>query len=84
MASEPSAELGQLRVGDQALHIRRARKSDVTGVVALLADDVLGRSREADPESQSYRDAFAAVDAARFYERLGFAASHHGLKLALN
>lgn len=167
MTSESSTELGQLRLGDQTLYIRRARKSDVTGIVALLADDVLGRSREADPDDQSYQDAFAAVDAdfhqvllvvltpedqlaataqvtfipglsrrgalraqveavrvaaaqrgaglgealfvwmieyctarganllqlttdrkradaARFYERLGFAASHHGLKLALN
>lgn len=63
MTSESSTELGQLRLGGQVLHIVRARNSDVTGIVALLADDVLGRSREADPDSQSYQDAFDAVDA---------------------
>lgn len=167
MTSDPPTELGQVLLGGQKLAIARAQRSDVRGVVTLLADDVLGRERELDPDHQSYRDAFTAIDAdphqlllvvrtsrnqlvataqitfipglsrggatraqveavrvaashrgaglgeavftwiveyctargarllelttdrrradaARFYERLGFVSSHHGLKLALN
>lgn len=51
---------------------RDARREDVPAIVALLADDVLGAAFE---QVQS--------DAVRFYESLGFTASHEGLKLPL-
>ncbi len=45
------------------LHIRRARREDVPAIVRLLADDELGRGREAvDPQSmQPYYAAFDAI-----------------------
>ena len=44
---------------------RRARAGDLAAIVALLADDPLGRQREepADPAANSYRGAFAAIEA---------------------
>jgi ribosomal protein S18 acetylase RimI-like enzyme len=44
--------------------IRRARGDDVAAIVAMLADDHLGRARERleDPLPSSYFQAFAAVD----------------------
>ena len=47
------------------LTFRRATQADVPAIIALLADDVLGASREASgPESLSkYLSAFRAVDA---------------------
>jgi ribosomal protein S18 acetylase RimI-like enzyme len=44
--------------------LRRARRDDVAAVVAMLADDPLGRSRERieDPLPPSYFSAFEAVD----------------------
>src|SRR5258707_5628451 len=43
---------------------RRARAEDVPGIVHLLADDPLGRTRERDetPLPPSYLEAFAAID----------------------
>lgn len=49
----------ELPTGPVALH--RAREADLPEIVALLADDVLGREREA-PELGPYRRAFAAID----------------------
>ena len=45
--------------------IRRARRMDVAAIVRLLADDVLGRTREkfADPMPGTYIEAFEAIDA---------------------
>lgn len=45
--------------------IRDARPEDLPAIVAMLADDTLGRSRERfeDPLPQPYRDAFAAIEA---------------------
>lgn len=45
--------------------IRRARREDVATIVALLAEDALGATREdiADPPAPAYLDAFDAVDA---------------------
>lgn len=45
--------------------IRRARESDLPGLVKLLADDPLGATREdpTEPLPQAYRAAFAAIDA---------------------
>ena len=47
-----------------AISIRRARLSDVPAIVAMLADDALGQTREdaSMPLAQAYRDAFAAID----------------------
>jgi ribosomal protein S18 acetylase RimI-like enzyme len=44
--------------------IRRARRDDVAAIVAMLADDHLGRARERleDPLPSSYFEAFEAVD----------------------
>jgi len=44
--------------------LRRARREDVAAIVALLADDHLGASREvvSDPPAPSYLDAFDAID----------------------
>ncbi|RRH96181.1 GNAT family N-acetyltransferase [Mesorhizobium tamadayense] len=46
------------------LQIRRAEKADLPAIVAMLADDALGRVREnaAVPLARAYLDAFAAVD----------------------
>jgi ribosomal protein S18 acetylase RimI-like enzyme len=45
--------------------IRRARREDVAAIVALLADDPLGREREtnADPPPDVYRQAFDDIAA---------------------
>ena len=43
--------------------LRRAVADDVPALVALLADDPLGRSREAAEDLHPYRRAFAEVDA---------------------
>ncbi|RWL82577.1 MAG: GNAT family N-acetyltransferase [Mesorhizobium sp.] len=47
-----------------AISIRRASEADVAVIVAMLADDALGRAREdaSLPLAQSYLDAFAAID----------------------
>ncbi len=44
---------------------RRARAEDLPAIIAMLADDGLGAAREdaSLPLAQSYRDAFAAIDA---------------------
>lgn len=44
--------------------LRRARLADVGAIVALLADDDLGRAREdlSTPLSPAYTDAFQAID----------------------
>ncbi|WFP77697.1 GNAT family N-acetyltransferase [Mesorhizobium sp. WSM4906] len=46
------------------VQIRRAQQADLPAIVALLADDMLGRDREDTgmPLAQAYLDAFAAVD----------------------
>jgi ribosomal protein S18 acetylase RimI-like enzyme len=47
-----------------SIAIRRARRDDVGAIVAMLADDPLGRARERleNPLPQSYFQAFEAVD----------------------
>lgn len=47
------------------MKIRDATRDDVPTIVAMLADDTLGRSRERfeDPLPQPYWDAFAAIEA---------------------
>jgi len=43
--------------------IRRAVAADVRAIVALLADDPLGATRESTADLAPYKEAFAAVDA---------------------
>jgi GNAT superfamily N-acetyltransferase len=59
-----STELAVLPVRGTAVRLRRAEAGDVPALVALLADDDLGRERE-EPETDlaPYRRAFALVDA---------------------
>ncbi len=47
------------------LRYRRATAADVGAIVAMLADDVLGSSRESSSPAMAecYRDAFAEIDA---------------------
>lgn len=49
----------------EAITIRRARREDVGKIVAMLADDALGRARERveTPLPDSYVQAFARLDA---------------------
>jgi ribosomal protein S18 acetylase RimI-like enzyme len=49
-----------------AITIRRARRDDVAAIVAMLADDPLGRARERieDPLPSSYYAAFERIEAA--------------------
>ncbi|MDJ0948441.1 MAG: GNAT family N-acetyltransferase [Alphaproteobacteria bacterium] len=44
--------------------LRRANREDLAGIIALLADDALGRDREdlSTPVAQAYIDAFEALD----------------------
>jgi ribosomal protein S18 acetylase RimI-like enzyme len=48
-----------------SISIRRARRDDVKAIVAMLADDHLGRARERleEPLPESYFNAFAKLDA---------------------
>lgn len=49
--------------GGRRLIFRTARREDLPDIVRLLADDVLGRTREqhADPLADAYEQAFAAI-----------------------
>lgn len=51
-----------------SLLFRRARRQDVPAIVAMLADDHLGASREGDPNDERYLAAFERVDANPFDE----------------
>lgn len=42
--------------------VRRATKSDIPALAALLADDALGRTRESPDDLEPYRRAFAEID----------------------
>ena len=68
-----------MKVGD--VKIRQAQPEDVADIVALLADDDLGRQREdpTEPLAQSYRDAFEAI--ARDPNNLLVVAEEHGGQL---
>lgn len=48
----------------EPISIRRARREDVAAIVAMLADDHLGRARERveDPLPASYYDAFVQIE----------------------
>ncbi len=43
--------------------VRRARRADVAAIVAMLADDPLGATRESIDDQEPYLAAFAALDA---------------------
>lgn len=45
-------------------HFRRATEADVPAIVAMLADDALGKAREdlSEPLAEGYRTAFATID----------------------
>lgn len=45
------------------LTLRRARLEDVPAVIALLADDEIGATREAPDDREPYDASFAAIDA---------------------
>ena len=49
---------------DAAISIRKAVHADLTAIVAMLADDALGSTREdsRSPLNQRYADAFQAID----------------------
>ena len=51
-------------IAPEDIVMRRAGRSDLPGIVRLLADDPLGAKREryADPLPASYLDAFAAIE----------------------
>jgi len=51
-----------LHTGGRSFAVTRATVEDVPAIVALLADDDLGRTRES-PDLQPYLTAFAAIDA---------------------
>ncbi|MFG1709582.1 GNAT family N-acetyltransferase [Nonomuraea sp. M3C6] len=46
-----------------SLLLRQARREDVPAIVALLADDHLGATREGDPGDERYLAAFDRIDA---------------------
>ena len=52
-------------IGMHQLHFRRATQSDLAAIIALLADDELGRKREqvGPPPSPNYLSAFEAIAA---------------------
>jgi ribosomal protein S18 acetylase RimI-like enzyme len=54
--------LHSFSVGDEWFAIRAARRADLPDLVALLADDPLGRGREGAPTA-AYEAAFAQLDA---------------------
>src|SRR5205807_10583240 len=55
---------GVFRMNDKSVSIRRARREDVPAIVAMLADDHLGRARERveDPLPAVYDQAFERVE----------------------
>ncbi len=57
------AALAVLPAGDRAVVLRRAVRTDVPGIVGLLADDVIGAGREGGRHLAGYLAAFEAVDA---------------------
>lgn len=49
--------------GDSELKVRAARRDDVAEIVAMLADDALGATRETPGEPERYLAAFEVIDA---------------------
>jgi GNAT superfamily N-acetyltransferase len=61
----PVTELATLSLDASRLAVRRATAGDVRAIVALLADDDIGATREAGPDASlaPYQAAFEAIDA---------------------
>jgi GNAT superfamily N-acetyltransferase len=57
-----SATLATLTLESRSIELRRARVDDIPAIVALLADDPLGSSREHAEALDRYRSAFHVVD----------------------
>ena len=57
------AIIDELPAADGPVVLRRAREGDLPALVALLADDQLGATRESVTDLIPYRSAFAAIDA---------------------
>jgi ribosomal protein S18 acetylase RimI-like enzyme len=124
--------LTQISAAAETYEVRRAAQADVPAIVALLAADQIGATRDGGADLEPYVRAFAAIDAdpaqllvvvtepggaevvatlqltvipslarrgslrgqieavrvhedaRRFYERLGFTASHEGFKLRVD
>nr|WP_238338371.1 GNAT family N-acetyltransferase [Pedococcus badiiscoriae] len=55
--------MAALDAGGRPVVLRRATREDVPAVVALIADDQLGATRESPGELAAYLRAFAAIDA---------------------
>jgi GNAT superfamily N-acetyltransferase len=65
----------------ESVRVARARRSQ--GLGALLIHDAIARARAAGCARVQLTSNQSRKDARRFYERLGFVASHTGFKLAL-
>jgi hypothetical protein len=72
---------------------RDARRDELSAIVSLLADDILGRAMIGWAIEEARRSGCGLVqltsdkrrpDAIRFYQALGFAPTHEGLKLSLD
>lgn len=61
LTRDDNRDMHTLEIGNRSFVISRARKEDVPQLVALLADDVLGRDRES-LDLESYERAFARID----------------------
>ncbi len=62
---EDQKRLATLPAGAHAYQLRRALASDVPAIVALIAADQIGATRDGGPDAdlEPYRRAFAAIDA---------------------
>lgn len=58
-----SAAAGTASSADARVRVRRATREDVPAIVAMLADDPLGASREDLADDTAYLDAFERIDA---------------------
>jgi len=65
----------------ESVRVARARRSQ--GLGAILIRDAIERARAAGCSRVQLTSNQSRRDAHRFYERLGFVASHTGFKLAL-
>ncbi|MCR1162948.1 GNAT family N-acetyltransferase [Paenarthrobacter sp. UW852] len=77
---------GLSRKGSWRAQIEAVRVSDVLrgqGVGALMIEWAIDQARERGCSLVQLTTDKSRVDAHRFYERLGFVASHEGMKLAL-
>jgi len=59
----PSPEVASIEQGTGSLSFRTARHADLPALLAMLADDFLGKQREFDLDDPAYAQAFAAIEA---------------------